>query len=184
MASGYPPIPGPQGSAGPTGTTGAQGPTGSTGATGLTGAAGATGAQGIQGTTGATGSTGTTGPAGLGTLTVSTPSRTLNSAFQPNASKATWCSYTIKTSVTNPLLAGTSTATCTLLCDAANPPTVTRCSVGADSGVGLTVSLQLTTANTSVLEMLVPAGWYLKLVSATTGTGTVTLVSQTEIALG
>lgn len=163
---------------GPTGDQGATGATGSAGSTGATGAAGSAGA------TGSTGNTGATGPAGLGTVTPSTPSRVLNSAFQPNAAKVTQCSYSVFTSVTNPLLAGSSTASCILLSDAANPPTTERCRTTLASAVALTVGVQITNSQTIPLDYIVPPGHYVKLLSATTGTASTSIASQTEETLG
>lgn len=188
---------GPQGAAGATGPKGDTGATGPKGDTGSLGAVGATGAPGPAGPTGATGATGpagptgATGPAGLGTVTPVTPgvtsgvpARTIGAAFQPNANKATFVSYSVKTQVTNPLLAGSSVATVTLLSDASNPPTTERCRDAAESSVGLAVSIALTTANTAPLSYIVPAGHYVRLVSTITGTGAASIVSQTEITLG
>lgn len=165
-AKGSPGIPGRKGDPGPTGATGATGPQG---ATGLGGAAGATGP---------------TGPAGLGTVTPSTPARVLGTAFQPSATKATLVSYSAKTLVTNPLIAGTSTGTVRLLSDAANPPATERCRAEATSAVGLAVSIALTTSNTSTLTYIVPAGHYVLLSSTGGGTFTNTLAAQTEETLG
>lgn len=110
--------------------------------------------------------------------------RALNTTFQPSATKAVRVAYTVKTQVTNPLLVGTSTATVTLLSDAANPPTTERGRVESTSGVGITVTIALTTSNTMMLSYIVPAGHYVRLVSAVTGTGTTAIVSQVEEVLG
>lgn len=183
-------VAGSQGAAGPkgdTGAAGAQGPKGDTGATGAQEAKGDTGATGSQGATGATGATGAAGPqgpAGLGTITPSTPARVLDTAFQPSTTKAVLVSYSVKTQVTNPLLAGTSTATVRLLSDAAANPTTERGRVEATSAVGITVTLALTTSNTATLSFIVPAGHYVKLASAVAGTGAVSLVAQAEEVLG
>lgn len=192
-------VPGPAGPTGPTGPTGPQGQTGNTGATGPQGPigntgpvgpqgpignTGNTGAQGPIGLTGATGATGPTGPAGLGTVTPSTPARVIGTAFQPNASKAVKCSYTVRTQVTNPLLVGTSRAEVKLLSDASNPPMTERARVAAESGVGITVTIALTTANEASLDYIVPPGHYVRLVSTVTGTGATSIVAQTEETLG
>ncbi len=200
--------PGPQGPAGPQGPTGAtgaagatgaigpagatgakgdKGDTGSAGATGAAGPAGATGAAGPTGATGATGAagaTGVTGPAGLGTITPSTPTRVLGTAFQPSATKAVRVAYTVRTRVTNPLLAGTSRAEVKLLSDAANPPTTERARAAADSGVGLAVAIALTTSNETLLAYIVPPGHYVRLVSTVSGTGSTAIVAQVEETLG
>lgn len=151
------------------------------GPAGPQGPAGATGPQGPQGNAG---STGATGPAGLGTVAPSTPARTLNSTFQPDASKAVLCSYSVRTQVTNPLLAGSSTATVTLLSDASNPPTTERCRVEAISSVGVAVAIALTTANTAPLSYIAPPGHFVRLVSSTSGTASTSIISQAEEALG
>jgi hypothetical protein len=175
---------GPQGVKGDKGDTGATGPTGSTGPAGATGSPGATGPAGSTGATGAAGSTGATGPAGLGTVTPSTPARALGTAFQPNASKAVLCAYGIRTQVTNPAIAGTSRAEVKLFSDANNPPTTERARAAADSTVGLVVGFALTTANEATISYLVPAGHYVRLVQAITGTAQASIVSQVEEALG
>lgn len=93
-------------------------------------------------------------------------------------------SYSVKTQVTNPLLAGASTATVVLLSDANNPPTTERARAEAVSSVGLAVSIALTTANTAPLDYIVPPGHWVRLISTVTGTGTTAIVSQTEETLG
>lgn len=117
-------------------------------------------------------------------VTPSTPSRAIGTAFQPSATKAVKCSYSVKTQVTNPLIAGSSTAMVTLLSDAANPPTTERCRVAAESSVALAVAIAITTSNTAPLDYIVPAGHYVKLVSTVTGTAATSIISQTEEALG
>lgn len=118
-------------------------------------------------------------------VTPSTPARTIGGAtFQPHATKPVLCIYSIKTQVTNPLLVGTSTATVQLLSDSASTPTTERGRVEASSGVGLTVTVALTTANTSLLVYLCPPAHYVKLVQTIAGTGQTSIVSQVEIALG
>ncbi len=92
-------------------------------------------------------------------------------------------SYSVRTTVTNPLLAGTSTATVTLLSDAANPPTTERGRVEASSAVGLAVSIALTTSNTAQLSYIVPAGHWVRLVESKSGTGSTAIVSQVEETL-
>lgn len=127
---------------------------------------------------------GDTGPAGLGTVTPSTPARAIGTAFRPSTTKATLCIYSVKTQVTNPLLVGTSTSMVRLLSDAAATPTTERARVEATSGVGITVTIALTTSNTATLVYLVPAGHYVLLSQTIAGTGTASIVSQCEIALG
>lgn len=113
----------------------------------------------------------------------STPTRVLGTAFQPSATKAVFVSYAIKTSVTNPLVLGTSTATVALLSDAASTPTTERGRVEATSGVGLSVTIALTTSNTAQLSYVVPAGHWVRLASTVSGTGSTAIVSQVEEVL-
>ncbi len=166
-----PPGAGPKGDKGDTGSASTiPGPKGDTGtASTVPGPKGDTGAQ---------------GPAGFGTVTPAASARVIGTAFQPSPIKAVLVSYSVKTTVTNPLLAGTSTATVTLLSDAANPPTTERARVEATSAVGLAVTIALTTSNTAPLTYLVPPGHYVRLVSTTAGTGSTSIISQTEEALG
>lgn len=119
----------------------------------------------------------------LATVTPSTPARVLGTAFQPSATKPTFVSYGIKTTVTNPLLAGTSTASVSLMSDAVNPPTTERDRVEATSGVGLSVTVALTTSNTASVSYIVPAGHWVRLVSTVSGTGSTAIVSQFEETL-
>lgn len=143
----------------------------------------ADGAPGPAGPSGAKGDTGPAGAPGLVSVTPSTPARALGTAFQPSATKATFVSYAVKTSVTNPLLVGTSTATVILLSDASATPTTERGRVEATSGVGVSVTLALTTSNTAQLTYVVPAGHWVRLVSTVSGTGSAAIVSQVEEAL-
>lgn len=125
------------------------------------------------------------GPAGFSTVAPSTPTRTIGgAAFRPNASKAVLCTYSIKTTVTNPLLIGASTATVTLLSDDKATPTTERARVSAESSVGLAVTIALTQSNVASLTYLVPAGHYVRLVQSVTGTGQAAIISQTEEVLG
>lgn len=167
---------------------GARGPSGPKGDKGDPGAAstvaGPKGDPGVKGDKGDPGTPGTAGPAGPASVASSTPTRAFGVAFQPHTTKPVLVSYSVKTQVTNPLLAGASTATVTLLSDAANPPTTERARDEAVSSVGLAVSLALTTSNTAPLTYLVPAGHWVRLVSTVTGTGTTAIVSQVETVLG
>lgn len=193
--SGYS-LKGPQGNSGGAGSNGTNGTNGSAATiavgtvTGLAVGASPTIVNG--GTSGAAvfnfglpvGATGATGPAGLGTVTPAPTARTLGVAFRPSTTKAVWVSYTIRTQVTNPLLAGTSSAEVVLYSDAATTPTVERGRVGASSGVGLAVAIALTTANTATVSFIVPAGWYVLLTSNVSGTGSASIISQVEVTLG
>ncbi|WP_298704628.1 hypothetical protein [uncultured Variovorax sp.] len=71
----------------------------------------------------------------------------------------------------------------TLLSDAATTPTTERGRVEATSGVGVSVTLALTTSNTAQLSYVVPAGHWVRLVSTVSGTGSAAIVSQVEETL-
>lgn len=120
------------------------------------------------------------GPKGFTTVTPTVSARTLDTVFQPSTTNYVKGSYSVRTQVTNPLLAGISTCTVTLFSDAANPPTIERCRVAASSSNNIAVAFGLTTYNTASLDYIVPPGHYVRMVSAVVGTGVATLVSQTE----
>lgn len=117
-------------------------------------------------------------------LSVSASSRVLNTNFQPHATKWVKVCYSVKVQVTNPLLVGTSTGTVKLLSDASNPPTTERARAESTSGVGVTVTLALTTSNTIELTYIVPPGHYVRLDSTGAGTFTNSIVSQVEEVIG
>jgi hypothetical protein len=113
--------------------------------------------------------------------TISTPTRTLNTAFTISTTKAATVCYTVALSVTNPLILGTSTATSTLQYSTNGGSTwVNVCQASASSGVGVTVTIALTQGQTSTLFGVLPANSLVKIVSATTGTASVTLNSAQE----
>lgn len=166
------------------------GPAGSAGTPGATGAKGDTGAQGPKGDTGATGPQGASGadgaqgPAGPALVTPAVSTRAFNTTFTPSATKPTLCAYSINLSVTNPLLAGSSTATVVLLSDSAATPTTERGRTSATSSVALAVAVSITQAQTGQLLYLVPAGHNVRLNSSTSGTASISIVSQNEVTLG
>lgn len=186
-AAGTPGAAGAQGPTGTTGSVGATGPTGTTGAPGAQGPAGTTGSTGAAGATGSTGSTGATGaqgPAGFSTITPSTPTRTIGTAFQPSATNAVLCLYSIQISCTASLSGGQA-GQVQFLSDTSNPPTTVRATIANQNTSGLTIGLTVVNNQTALLFYLVPAGHYVKLVSTnTTGTPSYTMVSQTEEVLG
>lgn len=112
------------------------------------------------------------------------PARTLNTVFTPHAAKPVLCIYSITLSVTNPLLAGASTATVTLMSDNAATPTTERGRVASTSSVALAVTIALTQSRTMQLAYLCPPGHKVRLVSATSGTASCAIVSQSEVTIG
>lgn len=153
------------------------------GATGATGATGSQGIQGVQGATGATGSTGATGANGLGVPTLNTaPSRTANSNFTPSTTKPTYVYYTVAVSVTNPLLAGTSTANAFLEYSTNGGYSWTTIGQASNSsGVALSVTVAITNIQTVQLVGVIPANALVRIRTTTTGTGSVTMGTQLEV---
>lgn len=93
------------------------------------------------------------------------------SVFQPSAAHATFVSYTIQQVATHG-----QDGTVKLLSDAANPPTTERdeCRLAViDDVASVTVCKSLV--------YIVPAGHYVKLVAAGTGTPTITQQSETVL---
>lgn len=149
---------------------------------------GETGPEGNSGPMGPAGPQGLTGPQGpsgsIGTIDSVVSSRALNTTFQPSTTKSVRVGYTIRTQVTNPLLAGASRGEVKLLCDANNPPATERGRCAAESSVALTVSIAITTANECVVDYTVPPGHYVRLASSGSGTFTNSIVAQVEQYLG
>ncbi len=95
-----------------------------------------------------------------------------SSVFQPNANKASFCSYTIQQ-----VAAHGNDGTVKLLSDAVNPPTTERdqCRLAVtDDAAGVTIC--------KTLRYIVPAGHYVKLVAAGTGTPTITQQFETPLS--
>lgn len=165
-------VPGP---AGPIGLTGPAGPQGIQGLTGATGAASTVpGPQGPIGLTGATGANGAAAP----TPVPSTISRTLNSAYQISATRPVLVSYNVDISVVSLLLAGTQGTVTLQYADTvamSNPVTVAS-ATNSTGGV-----LNVANVGTAALVGFVPAGKYVRIVTANTaGTPTFTFRNGQE----
>lgn len=108
--------------------------------------------------------------------------RTLNSNFTISTTKQAIVSYSITCSVTNPLLVGISTAMSYLEYSINSGTTwLLPAQNGNSSGVGLTVTVQLTNNQTGVLSAIIPANALVRLRTSTTGAASVTYVTGTEI---
>lgn len=115
---------------------------------------------------------------------ISVVNRSLNTNFTPSSTRTTIASYSVTCQVTNPLLVGTSTATAFLEYSTNGGTTWNNPSqVGNSSGVGVTVTLQLTNGQTGTLVGGIPPNALTRIRTATSGTGTVTYVTGTEINL-
>lgn len=181
---------GAAGPAGPAGPQGPQGATGATGAQGIQGPQGAQGPQGIQGpagatgATGAAGATGATGPAGagFGTITTSSPARTLGASFTPSSTGPVLVHYSVR--ITSALsLTGGSGGRVELLVDNGTPATVRARCAGSATGT-LTIGLALQDVTECELSYLVPTGHQVQLRTVNeTGTPTYTLTQVSEQSL-
>ena len=112
----------------------------------------------------------------------STPSRALNSsAFQISPSRDALVFYSISIAATISLTTG-QTGTVTLQMSPTSGGTYTTIGTLTNGNTGtLTIGLNLTQTQSAVLSCVIPAGYYVKLVS--TGTATNTIVSQQEVLL-
>lgn len=114
--------------------------------------------------------------------TIAFPVRTVNSSFTVSTTKPAYVYYTITCQVTNPLLIGNSVASAFLEYSTnAGSTWLPVSSVANSSGVGITVTVQLTNAQTAIIGGLVPANALVRIRTSTSGTATVSFVSAQEI---
>lgn len=115
--------------------------------------------------------------------TINTPvARTVNSNFTISATKQATVTYTLTCQVTNPLLVGTSTAMAYLEYSTnAGSSWLLPSQNGNSSGVGITVTLQLTNGQTGTLVGIIPANAIVRIRTSTSGTGSVTYVTGQEV---
>jgi hypothetical protein len=113
-----------------------------------------------------------------------TPSRALNTTFQPHATKQVLCLYGVQITCTASLTGGQN-GRVRLLSDAASPPTTIRAEVQNNNSVSLAIALTAVNGQTGLLAYLCPAGHNVRLETANVvGTPSFTLISQTEIPIG
>jgi len=115
--------------------------------------------------------------------TINTPVvRTLNSNFTISSTKQSIVSYTLTVTVTNPLLAGSSTANVFLEYSTNGGTTWLLPSQNGNlSSVALAVAVAITSGQTSTVNGIIPANALVRLRTLTTGTASVTYVTGTEI---
>lgn len=111
----------------------------------------------------------------------SSPNRSLNMVFMPSATDATMCHYTISIACTISITTG-QTGSVTLFSDKGSPPTTFRGRVTNNNTGALTIGLNLTNTQETVLSYLVPPGYNVELVSS--GTGTISITGQSEVIVG
>jgi len=109
-------------------------------------------------------------------------SKTLNSNFTISSTKQAVVSYTLTVTVTNPLLAGSSTANVFLEYSTNGGTTWLLPSQNGNlSSVALAVAVAITSGQTSTVNGIIPANALVRLRTTTTGTASVTYVTGTEI---
>lgn len=114
--------------------------------------------------------------------TIATPTRTVNTSFTPSSTKTAYFYYSVLCSVTNPLLAGASTATVTVQYSTNGGSTWNDYAIiGNSSSVGVAVAIALTNGQTGELSGIVPANYLLQIKSVTAGTATVTVQKSIEV---
>lgn len=113
-------------------------------------------------------------------FTVNTPTRTLNSNFQPSASRPSLCIYTgtwtVSLSVT-----GNQAGAVELRSDSAATPTTVRADQPFVMNLALGLTIGSTQSNPWLLSYAVPAGHNVRL--PTTGAGTFAITRSTEIVM-
>lgn len=119
-------------------------------------------------------------------MSFATTTRSLNSAFQISATRATFVSYTVDVATTLSLTGGqTGTVSLQYADDSGfttNVKTV-QSSVNGNTGT-LTLGLAITQTGTAAVTGMIPAGKYVKLVTAnTTGTPTFTYRAGQEVLM-
>lgn len=116
------------------------------------------------------------------TPTINIVTRPLNTNFTPSATKETYVTYSVTCTVTNPLLVGTSTAMAYLEYSINGGSTWFLPSQnGNSSGVGITVTVQLTNGQTGTLVGYIPANALVRIRTSTTGSGNISYVTGSEM---
>jgi hypothetical protein len=111
-------------------------------------------------------------------------SRSLNTNYTISTTRDSQVSYSIALSVTNPLLAGSSTASVFLEYSTDGGTNWITVSQGVNaSSVALTVTVQISQPNTQVLSGVIPANALVRLRSTTAGTATATYTRGQEVLL-
>lgn len=104
----------------------------------------------------------------------------LNTASVIHASKQASVIYSVSLAVTNPLLAGSSTATAYLEFSTNGTTWIVASQVSNSSSVGVAVAIQLTNTQTGILSGVIPAGAQRRVRAVTTGTANITMLAGQE----
>lgn len=160
---------GPQGLQGPPGAQGEQGQAGPQGEQGIQGPIGPAGLAGAQGPTGPQGATGAQGPAGAQgpsiVISQGTASRSLNSAFQPSATRNVMVVYTVQLTITASIAGGQNGDV--ILEIASDSGFTSNVQTIGYAGFGQTYTLAITLQGVQPdrrqIVGIVPAGYYARL---------------------
>lgn len=118
------------------------------------------------------------------TPTIFTTNRSLNSNFTISTTKWAVVTYTVTCTSTNPLLAGTSSASFFLEYSTNGGGAWTQASgAGNSNGVALTVTVALTNGQTGVLTGLIPANALVRIRTTTAGTASTSVTNTQEWVL-
>ena len=122
---------------------------------------------------------------GIATPTINnTPGRVLTNTFTPNATKHTMGAYTFTCSVTNPLLAGSSTATIFPEYSTNNGSSwISLPFTGNASTVGVAVAIAITNGQMIPVSFVIPPGVNVRFRSSVTGTASTGIAAQQETYL-
>lgn len=111
-------------------------------------------------------------------------SRSTNSNYTISSTRDASVSYSVTLSVTNPLLAGSSTATAFLEYSTnAGSSWVTVSQTGNSSAVGIAVAIAITNTQTTLLTGVIPTNALVRIRTVTAGTASVTYITGQEILL-
>lgn len=112
------------------------------------------------------------------------PGRLVNTNFTVSTTKSANVLYTVNCTVTNPLLAGSSTATAFLEYSLNAGSTWQSATQSSNlSSVGLTVSLQLTSTQSGVIGGFIPANALVRIRTVTAGIASVSLLSSGQMEM-
>lgn len=115
------------------------------------------------------------------TPTITFPTRAVNTAYTISTTKAAYAFYSIACTVTNPLLAGSSSATATLQYSTNGGTSYQDVAQSSNlSSVSLAVTIQLTNTQTGFIGGLIPANALVKITTSTTGTASISITKSTE----
>lgn len=111
------------------------------------------------------------------------PGRVVNTTYQNTGSRPMLAVYSISASVTNPLVAGSSTVNIYGEISTNGTTWTTPTQNSNSSSVGLAVAIQITNGQTGNIVFPVPVGYYFRVRTVTTGTATASIVQQWEMSL-